>query len=130
MALVATNYFSPDTTDVQTAEAIFFENILNRLFLRCSFAEGSQAKGCVVILTLTGTNATERFNVTRSGDSGSLCTMADNQLEAYKSVEVFDFEANGNVGSLGLNVSSTVLATEEEYIRLTGCRDPGELGMN
>ena len=70
---------------------------------------------------------TERFDVTRSGSSGSLCTVADNQLEAYKSVEVFDLEADGNLGSLGLNVSSNALDDEEEYIRLTGCRDPGRL---
>lgn len=114
-----------DTSDVQTAEAIFFEN---RLFLRCSFAGNSQARGCVVILTLIGTNETERFDVMRAGGNvrASLCTMADNQREAYRSIEAFDFEANGNIGLVNLNVSSNVLDTEEEYVQLTGCTEPGE----
>ena len=113
-----------DTTDVQRAEAVFFEN---RLFLRCSFAGNSQARGCAIILTLSGTNETERFEVNAvSGGSNSLCTMADNQRDAYRSVEAVDIEMNGSDGILRLEVTTTVLTTEEEYIATTRCRQPSK----
>ena len=113
-----------DTTDVQRVEAVFFEN---RLFLRCSFAGGSQARGCAVILTLSGTNETERFEVsTVSGGSNSLCTMANNQKDAYRSVEALDIEMNGMDGVLRLEVTPTVLTTEDEYIAMTGCKQPSK----
>ena len=115
-----------DTTDVQRAEAIFFDN---RLFLRCSFAANSQARGCAIILTLTGSMETERFELgAPSGGSSSLCTEADNQKEAYSSVEVLDIEADGSDGVVRLNITSTVvvLPTEGEYEAMTGCRQPSK----
>ena len=112
-----------DTTDVQRAEVIFFEN---RLFLRCSFAANSQARGCAIILTLTGLTETERFTISRG--SSSLCTEANNHREAYSSVEALDIEANGSDGVVRLNVTSTVvvLPTEGEYEAMTGCRQPSK----
>ena len=107
-----------DTTDVQTVEAVFFEN---RLFLRCSFAGNSQARGCIVRLTLSSTNETESFEVSR--ESGSLCTTANNQRDAYSTMVVLDLEANGMEGNVSLNFNSTLLTSQEEYTQLTGCRE-------
>ena len=107
-----------DTTDVQTVEAVFFEN---RLFLRCSFAGNSQARGCIVRLTLSSTNETERFEVSR--ESGSLCTTANNQRDAYSTMVVLDLEANGMNGSVSLNFNSSLASSQEEFIQVTGCRD-------
>ena len=109
---------STDTTDVQTVEAVFFEN---RLFLRCSFAGNSQARGCIVRLTLSSTNETESFEVSR--ESGSLCTTANNQRDAYSTMVVLDLEANGMEGNVSLNFNSTLLTSQEEYIHVTGCRE-------
>ena len=120
------NFHYSDTTDVQRAEAIFFEN---RLFLRCSFASSSQARGCAVILTLTGSTETERFDLSIMSDgSASLCAEANNQREAYSSVEALDVEANGSDGVVRLYINSTVtvLMNEGEFIDMTGCRQPSK----
>ena len=110
-----------DTTDVQTVQAVFFQN---RLFLQCSFADNSQARGCVFTLVLIGSNnETERFEVRRQGNAGSLCTTANNQREVYSSVLVMDWEENGEDGSVTLNVTNVVMnvSTLAEYTSLTGC---------
>ena len=109
-----------DTTDVQSAEVVFFEN---RLFLRCSFADNSQAQGCIIRLTLSSTNETERFQI--SHRSGSLCTTANNQREAYSSVVILDWEENGMEGNVSLDTAQTVVnvSTLEQYTEITGCRD-------
>jgi hypothetical protein len=119
------NFNNVDTTDVQRAEAVFFEN---RLFLRCSFAANSQARGCAVILTLSGRNDTERFELdATSGGNSSLCTEANNQREAYSSVKALDIEANGSDGVVRLDIAPAVLETEGEYVAMTGCRQPSKL---
>ena len=96
---------------------------MNNLFLRCSFADNSQARGCVFTLTLSSTNETERFELTRQ--SGSMCTSANNQREAYSSVVVMNWEETGSDGNVTLNITSRVVnaTSSAEYIRLTGCRD-------
>jgi hypothetical protein len=105
---------------VQFSELVFFEN---RLFLRCSFADNSEARGCNIRLTLSSTNETESFEVSR--ESGSLCTTANNQREAYSSVVVSDVEGNGQEGSLILNITQNVVnvTSLQQYMDLTGCRD-------
>ena len=54
--------------------------------------------------------------------------MAENQKEAYNRVVAFDLEADGNDGPLGVDITGTtvVLETEEEYVQLTGCREPSK----
>ena len=98
---------------------MFFKN---RLFLRCLFADNSQARGCIVRLTLSSTNETESFEVSR--ESGSLCTTANNQREAYSSVVVSDLEGNGMMGNISLNVTAYVLNLPSmQYTELTGCTE-------
>ena len=104
---------------MQSAEVMFFKN---RLFLRCLFADNSEAQGCIVRLTLSSTNETESFEVSR--DSGSLCTTANNQREAYSSVVVSDLEGSGMKGNINLNVTTYVLNLPSiQYTKLTGCRE-------
>ena len=111
-----------DTTDVQSVEAVFFEN---RLFLRCSFADNSQARGCIVNLILSSTKQTERFEVARQGSSGSLHTTSLNQREVYSSVVAMDWEANENSGNVTLNVTNSVqsLSSLEEFSEQTGYKE-------
>ena len=115
-----------DTTDVQFTEVVFFEN---RLFLRCSFADNSQARGCIIRFTLSSTNETESFDVRRK--SGFMCTNANNQREAYNSVVVLDREAGGMEGNVTLNITQSVVnvTSLEQYIELTGCRDGEREGV-
>ena len=52
----------------------------------------------------------------------------NNQREAYGNVEALDIEAISNDGVVRLNINSTVtvLTTEDEYIAMTGCRQPSK----
>ena len=71
----------------------------------------------------------ERFDLNiMSDDSASLCTEANNQREAYSSVEALDIEANGSDGAARLDINSTVtvLMNEGEFVDMTGCRQPSE----
>ena len=60
--------------------------------------------------------------------TASLCTEANNQREAYSSVEALDVEANGSDGAVRLDINSTVtvLMNEGEFVDMTGCRQPSE----
>ena len=95
----------------------------NHLFIYCSFADNSQAQGCIVRLTLSSTNETESFEVKRK--SSSLCTTTNNQREAYSSVVVLDWEENGMVGNLSFDITTGVFSVSslDEYIELTGCSE-------
>ena len=57
-----------------------------------------------------------------SGGNSSLCTEANNQREAYSSVEALDLEADGSDGVVRLDITPIVLETEGEYVSMTGCR--------
>ena len=116
----APSHTTTDTTDVQSAEVIFFKN---RLFVRCSFADNSQARGCIIRLTLSSTNEIESYKVSR--ESGSLCTTANNQREAYSGVVVLDMERCGMMGNVSLNITAHVLSLPSvvQYTELTGCRE-------
>ena len=109
-----------DTTDVQSVVAVFFRD-QNRLSISCSYADNSQARGCIVMLTLSSTGEVERVEVARS--SGSLCTNTDNQLEAYSNVVVVDLKASGMPGSVPLDITERVVNVSSlaQYIELTGC---------
>ena len=63
-----------------------------------------------------------------SDGSASLCAEANNQREAYSSVEALDIEANGSDGAVRLDINSTVtvLMSEGEFVDMTGCRQPSE----
>ena len=41
-------------------------------------------------------------------------------------MEALDIEASGNDSMVRLNVTPTVLTTEEEYVTMTGCRQPSK----
>lgn len=114
--------FSPvDSTNVQRVQAIFFEN---RVYLRCFFADNSDAKACIFRFTPIGGNETEEFVVPRVSGSlaGSTCNRTKNYRMAYNNVTVSDLDANGMEGSLDLEVFPIrVTDTEEEYVALTNC---------
>ena len=108
---------------MQSAEIVFFKN---HLFLRCLFADNSQARGCIVMLTLSTTNDIERFEVSR--ENKTLCTTTNNQREAYTDVFISDLEGDGKMGNVNLNVTAYVqnFPSIMQYTELTGCRE----GMN
>ena len=111
-----------DTTDVQTAVVIFFEN---NIFLSCSFASGSVAFGCEFQfqVNLNGTSeGLEEFVVERSGVHGSLCSASSNQRNGYMTISVLDLEQDRMTrGSVALTPGEQVLETEADYMQQTGC---------
>ena len=105
------------------AEAIFFEN---NVYLRCTFAVNSAAKGCLIRLSVSSRNDTDDFMVFR--EAGYLCNETNNRLEAYSDVTVSDLEENGMVGNISLMVVPMEVATLVEFMEQTRCTPP-EVGM-
>ena len=66
-----------------------------------------------------GGNGTEEFVVPRS--NVFTCNRTNNQLEAYSSFTVSDFDMNEMEGGLELFVKPTVLDSVEEYVAQTDC---------
>ena len=59
-----------------------------------------------------------------SREEGTMCTNAPNQRDAYGSVFVMDWEENGMVGSLPLDITNIDMGNVSslaEYTDLTGC---------
>ena len=105
-----------DTTDVQNATVTFFST---QVFLTCTFANRSSARGCIVRFALSS-NRTEQFNITRT--EAQLCGMTANQMTAYDRVEVLDWEADGNEGALPIRVQPLEAVDEQSFA--TSC--PGK----
>lgn len=115
-------YFSADTSDVQTARVVFFEN---NVFLTCSFASGSLATGCVFtfLVNQNGTG-TEQFMVQQSMGSQQ-CNVTTNQRNGYLDISVLDLEADGlSLGAVVLSVNTELVNSEAEYTQMTGCTIP------
>ena len=90
---------SADTTDVQTVTVTLIEGV-NILNISCEFITGSNATGCMVVLT--GLNEPYHVNLTRNPNSNSTTSTVtlEYPLSCYTGVEAFDIEADGSVGSL------------------------------
>lgn len=108
-----------DTTDVQVVEAIFFEN---NLYLRCTFAVNSAAQGCLIRLSVSGSNDTDDFRVFR--EAGYSCNQTNNRLEAYSDVTVSDLEENWMVGNVSLMVVPMEVFTSNDFMEQTKCTPP------
>jgi hypothetical protein len=110
-----------DTTDVQSAEVMYFQNYL---FLRCFFANNfQQARGCAVRLTLADSNEIETYQFLL--DDGVLpCFRTDFRLDAAvynEVVAIIDIEEDGVLGSGNITVVPVNVTTEEMYTEITGC---------
>lgn len=103
-----------DTTAVQTARAIFFEN---NVFLSCSFAGGSVVEGCVFMFQVNqnGTG-TEEFVVLQTMGNGQ-CNVTANQVNGYMDISAFDLGSN----EVPITVDTVMLASEIDFTRMTGC---------
>ena len=113
-------YDHADTTGVQRAEAIFFENWL---YLYCTFANNSLTSGCLIKLSLRESNETEDYEIPHA--VGYTCSMTNyNQFEAYSGITgtVVDIKTGpGAEGNFSLNVSARVIYSREEFVNATRC---------
>ena len=100
-----------DTSAVQTARAIFFEN---NVFLTCSFAGGSIVEGCIFMFQVNqnGTG-TEEFVVVGSQQ----CNVTANQLNGYMDISAFDLGSN----LVPIMVDTILLTSEMDFTSTTGC---------
>ena len=105
------------TSDVQQASITFFQN---NIFMMCTFANTITALGCIFNLTLT--NSTEMFYLPRDEMAMvSQCNISSSQRMAYTSIEVMDWESDGNPGTLRIPIMPVVVSDDANYTQLTGC---------
>ena len=111
-----------DTTDVQSVTATFIDSV-NMSTILCEFVAGSNAKGCMVVLTSGGQEAT--YNLTKSESMN--CSILTITLKFPQShidqVEAFDIEANGSISSLAIpGLLSNILPTYCTPIDTSACK--------
>ena len=87
-----------DTTDVQ-AVTVAQEEGANTSTIQCDFISGTDAIGCMVMLTNEGQETI--YNLTRSGNLNCSILTLEHPL-SYTGVEGFDVKADGSVGSLAI----------------------------
>ena len=102
-------------------KVIYFRN---RLFLRCSFADNSQARGCAVRLSLADGSDDEAYEWFRDDDTPP-CFETNFRFDAdvySETVVVVDIEEDGMLGSGNLTVvPMNINTTEEMFNDITGC---------
>ena len=105
---------------MQTVEVIYFRD---NLFLRCSFADNSRARGCAVRLSLADRNNTEIYSFLRESDVLP-CFETNYRLDEYSEVVVLDIEEDETLGSGNLTIAIDPMdeeTTEKMYIEITEC---------
>ena len=112
-----------ETTDVQAVTATFIDSS-NMSTILCEFVSGSNAIGCMVVLTSGGQEAT--YNLSKS-ETVTNCSILTVTLEFPQShidqVEAFDIEANGSVSSLAIpGLLSNILPTSCTPIDTSTCK--------
>ena len=91
-----------DTTDVQVIMATLIEGV-NASIIQCEFVAGSNASGCMVVLT--GFEACiVNIYLTRNASTNSATTIItlEHPPSCFAGVEAFDIESDGSVGSLAV----------------------------
>ena len=77
-------------------------NGTNASTLQCEFITGSDATGCMVVLTSENSQKVQ-YNLTRNGTiSEVLSVTLEHPPSCYTGVEAFDIESDGSVGSLAV----------------------------
>jgi hypothetical protein len=89
-----------DTTDVQVVKVTLIEGA-NASTIQCEFVAGSDATGCVVMLTGF---VPYHVNLTRIPNTTSATTTVtlEHPPSCYTGVEAFDIESDGSVGPLAV----------------------------
>ena len=76
-------------------------NGINASTLQCEFITGSDATGCMVVLTSEYYSLKTQYNLTRSQSKISEITLRlEHPPSCYTGVEAFDIESDGSVGTL------------------------------
>ena len=92
------------TTDVQDVSICQVEGT-NNYSIKCSYVEGSDARGCVVsIMVLRNVTTTARSN--SEGVTVELVNVTH-----YNEVVVYDWESDGTFGTLAVRINSTSTIT-------------------
>ena len=99
--------FLSDTTDVQSSTITGSDHQLN---VTCFFAEGTQAKGCVVCLEKSGEVVYQMISRVNGTAEGVIRTQFS--VDCYN-ISVVDWEEDGSIGSLGVPVNSNLYTDNE-----------------
>ena len=110
------------TTDVQAVTATFI-NSVNMSTILCEFLAGSNAKGCMVVLTSGGQEATYNLTKRESVNCSILTVTLVFPQSHIDQVEAFDIKANGSVSSLAIpGLLSNLLPTSCTAIDTSTCK--------
>ena len=120
---------STDTTDVQLAEVQFDDN--QTVAVTCHFAEGSQALGCQVHLSFSSDS--QAVNISREDTSLIIHQEIKTHFPAHcyhSQLYVYDWEADGTVGTLPTSVKAILSAGASEACEtITPATRPVNPGM-
>ena len=88
---------------MQRVVATLFKGV-NSSTIQCKFILGSNAAGCMVVLTSENRHEAQ-YNLTRnqSTTSAMLTVTLEHPPSCYTGVEAFDIESDGSVGSLAIS---------------------------
>ena len=88
---------------MQEVVATLFKGV-NASTIQCKFVSGSNASGCMVVLTSENRHGAQ-YNLTRnqSTTSAILSVTLEHPSSCYTGVEAFDIESDGSVGSLAIS---------------------------
>ena len=104
-----TLFFLADTTDVQRVVATLSNSTKNASTLQCEFITGSDATGCMVVLTSEYYSQKTQYNLTRNRSKIYEITL-EYPPSCYTGVEAFDIESDGSVGTLPVPGQLTVIS--------------------
>ena len=110
------------TTDIQSSAAFLTPD---SVLLRCNFIAGSQSRGCHVKLVYL--NSIEEYNIQRSNSVAQENFVIDAN-ETVQDIFVFDWEKNGNIGSIPISVSihpGTTCETDDHEVTATSTQETG-----
>ena len=91
----------------------------DRLFVRCTFADQSDALGCNVRFIVGDSNETELFQVSREKES--LCNQTNYRFREYSNVTTNDLRANGTEGESTFFIDPREIGTLDEFLNITEC---------
>lgn len=92
-----------DSTDVQGVTVTLIDGV-NTSTILCDFITGSNAAGCMVVLTNEELGLEEYYNLTKSASANcSILTITLEHLPSqYNRVRAYDIECDGSIGSLAV----------------------------
>ena len=96
-----------DTTDVQGATTTLARET-NKVVLQCTFAIGSDAQGCMIVLMGEVGNVTKILKRSNADEQVDETLIIPRPLHCYTGLFAYDIESDGTIGTLGVPGEITI----------------------